>query len=619
MRKQFLLVVLCLCVPVFAFADGITRVAPSTWYVGAAEEYLQIAGSGLRGNVQTIVVFSGPAGVYEVEAQEGSDSTLIETWIPVPVLSVAGQYSITIRAVDDTGVRIIGPATMEVIQRPIEQPPLLSIPEAISVEATSGQGAIVNFQVSAIGYAPAQPTVTCDHQSGAQFPLGTTRVACTASDAYGNAGGSFLVTVSDTVAPVLTLPANITSQNPVVTYTASATDSIAGVVAVVCSPSSGATFPVGKTTVRCTAEDNDANFAVGTFLVTITTPDTPALTVPGDFTVEATSASGAVVSYSVSATLNASIACAPLSGTTFALGVGTVTCTATTSGGGQSTESFQVEVVDTTAPVLSLPATMNITNAGATGAIVNYTATATDAVDGSVYVACKPLSGTLFPLGTTTVRCTTSDSHANPSAGSFLVNVSRSLPPPTLVVPANITAEATSFAGAVVTFTVTSDSPFVCTPPSGSTFALGATTVSCTATNSGGSTTRSFTVTVVDTTPPQILAVVASQAYLWPADHKMVNVRFSVLTSDAADPAPQTRIVAVSSSDAPNGHGDGNTIIDYVITGLLTVELRAERSGNTVRLYTVTFETTDASGNVSRSTSVIRVEQAPSPRSRGVR
>ena len=82
--------------------------------------------------------------------------------------------------------------------------------------------------------------------------------------------------------------------------------------------------------------------------------------------------------------------------------------------------------------------------------------------------------------------------------------------PPTLVLPELDAVEATSSAGAAVFFTVTASdledgdlSAFVvCDPASGSTFALGTTTVDCSVTDLGGlSAEGSFDVTVEDTTP----------------------------------------------------------------------------------------------------------------------
>jgi predicted extracellular nuclease len=83
--------------------------------------------------------------------------------------------------------------------------------------------------------------------------------------------------------------------------------------------------------------------------------------------------------------------------------------------------------------------------------------------------------------------------------------------PPVLHLPADITAEATSPAGAIVSYEATvtdardTNVIVTCAPPSGSQFALGATTVNCSATNSRNKTAEgSFSVTVVDTTAPLV-------------------------------------------------------------------------------------------------------------------
>lgn len=95
--------------------------------------------------------------------------------------------------------------------------------------------------------------------------------------------------------------------------------------------------------------------------------------------------------------------------------------------------------------------------------------------------------------------------------------------PPVLHLPANIVAEATSPAGAIVTYVVTvtdavdTNVPFTCLPASGSQFALGATTVNCSATNSRNKTaTGSFLVSVVDTTAPvvAVLGVTDGAVYI---------------------------------------------------------------------------------------------------------
>ena len=82
--------------------------------------------------------------------------------------------------------------------------------------------------------------------------------------------------------------------------------------------------------------------------------------------------------------------------------------------------------------------------------------------------------------------------------------------PPVVTVESR-TVEATSPSGATVSYDATAvdnvDGPLTptCAPPSGSLFGLGATTVTCQATDAAGNTgTGTGTITVVDTTPPTV-------------------------------------------------------------------------------------------------------------------
>ena len=152
------------------------------------------------------------------------------------------------------------------------------------------------------------------------------------------------------------------------------------------------------------------------------------LQMPADVTVEATSAAGAVVDFAATAddTLGGPVAvtCDPASGSTFPLGSTTVVCTGTDASGDQVVDSFKVTVVDTTAPVLHLPADLTVRATSAAGALVDFSATAEDAVDGAVAVTCDPASGSVFPIGSTTVDCRASDAAGNTVSGSFTVTVS---------------------------------------------------------------------------------------------------------------------------------------------------------------------------------------------------
>ena len=85
-------------------------------------------------------------------------------------------------------------------------PPELTCPEDITVEQATGDGTAVEFNCTASDICDAAPAVVCDPPSGSVFPLGTTKVTCTATDEAGNKSTcSFNVIVVDTTAPEFTL------------------------------------------------------------------------------------------------------------------------------------------------------------------------------------------------------------------------------------------------------------------------------------------------------------------------------------------------------------------------------------------------------------------------------
>jgi hypothetical protein len=181
-----------------------------------------------------------------------------------------------------------------------------------------------------------------------------------------------------------------------------------------------------------------------------------------------------------------------------------VTCTASDAAGNSATPRlFAVRTVDTTAPIVSNRPDIFTEALGPSGAPVSWTPpTATDTVDGTDQVTCAPASGSTFPIGNTTVTCTAKDAHGNAAVPtSFVVHVTDTTPP-VLTLPAP-SVTATSLLGAVVTYVasavdlVDGTRPVTCTPASGSTFAIGTTTVNCSASDTRGNTaTRSFVVTV---------------------------------------------------------------------------------------------------------------------------
>ena len=242
-----------------------------------------------------------------------------------------------------------------------------------------------------------------------------------------------------------------------------------------------------------------------------TTP--PSLTVPAPIVVEATGPGGAgaafrvLASDAVDGTEDAT--CVPGSSSLFPLGSTIVNCSAADASGNTATGQFTVTVLDTTAPVIAPIADVKLQAVDASGATLTLPAIApaTDVVDGTDAVVCTGPTDWKFPVGATTVSCTSTDAHGNIGTASFTVSVTYTLP--ALTVPANQTIEATSPGGAVATFAASATDatdgplPVTCDPASGSMFPLGTTNVMCTARNAlGVSNSQSFTVTVVDTTAP---------------------------------------------------------------------------------------------------------------------
>jgi hypothetical protein len=78
---------------------------------------------------------------------------------------------------------------------------------------------------------------------------------------------------------------------------------------------------------------------------------------------------------------------------------------------------------EATPPVLHLPADITAEATSPAGAIVNFSATATDARDTNVVVTCAPPSGSQFVLGATTVNCSATNSRNKTAEGSFSVTV----------------------------------------------------------------------------------------------------------------------------------------------------------------------------------------------------
>lgn len=182
------------------------------------------------------------------------------------------------------------------------------------------------------------------------------------TDNAGNAEAAHTIYIPiDTVAPVITVPANVTQEatGPLTIVslgTATANDAVDGPVTVTSNATSS--YTVGTTIIQYNATDLAGNTASAYQYVTIRDTTPPALSLPVQVMVQATGPSGAQVAFLANATdlVDGPVTpvCSPQSGSTFAFGNDSVTCTATDAHGNAATGTFPVYIINKIPPTISI-------------------------------------------------------------------------------------------------------------------------------------------------------------------------------------------------------------------------------------------------------------------------
>lgn len=118
------------------------------------------------------------------------------------------------------------------------------------------------------------------------------------------------------------------------------------------------------------------------------------------------------------------------------------------------------------------------------------------------------------------------------------------------------------------------------------------------------------TTTAIDPAPV-IDNLSVDSSVLWPPSHEMRDVTVDYGVEDNCDAAPAIA-VDVTSDEAVDGTGDGQTSPDWEVLDPHHVRLRAERDGRgDGRTYSVTVTATDDRGNSSRSSTAVQVPTSP--------
>jgi hypothetical protein len=198
-----------------------------------------------------------------------------------------------------------------------------------------------------------------------------------------------------------------------------------------CDYRSGDFFKMGVTRVTCVATNSFKERAEAQFDINVADRIGPIVTVPERIRVPARSNEGAVVDFEAKAYDeiwgDMPVDCSPKSGSMFRIGLTTVACSSVDLDNNPGGSAFIVEVVGdngTPKPLeLVLPKPIFVAAKDPSGAEVSYEVKVDGSDDPNPVINCTPKSGSLFPLGLTTVQCDVLDKYGAWGQGSFEVQV----------------------------------------------------------------------------------------------------------------------------------------------------------------------------------------------------
>lgn len=187
---------------------------PNNQSVTTAEDTplnITLTGSDVDGDALTFRVISSPT--------HGTLSGTAPNLTYTPAADYNGNDSFTFKVNDGHVDSVAGAVSITVT--PVNDPPVLTLPGDITIDAMSNFGSIVIFKATAVDVhdGGGSVPVVCTPNSGSVFAIGATTVKCTAKDAELTVNGSFVVNVrapktvgQDVLSQLIALRATVTDK-----------------------------------------------------------------------------------------------------------------------------------------------------------------------------------------------------------------------------------------------------------------------------------------------------------------------------------------------------------------------------------------------------------------------
>jgi hypothetical protein len=383
-----------------------------------------------------------------------------------------------------------------------------------------------------------------------------------------------------------------------------------------------APYSVGETVIIWTATDAAGNETACEQSIKITENVPPSVTPPTPITVDVNSScedvevpnflAGLVASDNCTPSANLDVTQTPAAETLVGVGSHTITITVKDVSENSTTVTTTFNVVDNTPPTITLNGPSAVTVECHTS-FNDPGATASDNCAGTFPATASGAVDVNTP-GTYTITYNASDPSGNAAtAVTRTVQVVDTTPPVITLNGGNMTVEChTSFTDPGATASDSCEgSVAVVVSGSVNVDVPGTYTLTYNAQDAAGNNAAAVTrtVTVVDTIAPTI-TLNGQTPSLWSPNHKYKTFEVSNFVTGVSDSCDSELGVSsvvieqVTSDEAENGPGSGNTLNDIVIAAdCKSVQLRAEREADgDGRVYTITFRVRDASGNVGRVT-----------------